>query len=179
MASALTLKTGSTTCSISDLSGSTACEGAYDGNDSNQSLNGIFGLDNWSEIAKVDASSGTSGVLTTTAASGAETGTWTVSAGGYSAFGTIMAVLKGSDSFSAYLLGASDTAATSGTWSTASLINGQVKPGKPTKFGPGLSHFTLYGTGTPPTTVVPLPAGGVLLLTGLVGFGIARRRKAA
>lgn len=40
-----------------------------------------------------------------------------------------------------------------------------------------LSHISLYGTGTPTVSTVPLPAGGLLLLGGLGAFAAVKRRK--
>lgn len=164
MASALTLASGSTTCSITDVSGSTACEGAYSGNDSNEisDTTELFGLDGWKEIDKVDGNAGTSGVLTSQAS-----GMWSISS--FDTYETFMIVLKGGPTFSAYLLGDGDTAASSGTWSTAGILKGNGQP------GPGLSHITLWGTGT--AAPVPLPAAAWLLLAGLGGLGAARRFK--
>lgn len=39
----------------------------------------------------------------------------------------------------------------------------------------GVSHITFFDTAAP----IPLPAGGVLLLTALAGLGLMRRRKSA
>jgi hypothetical protein len=179
-ASAATLSTpGLTTCSTTNLTTSLACEGQYDGNDSNALVEGLFGYSGWIQIAKVEGSSGTSGILTTTAASDAKSGTW---AADLSSYEVVMAVLKGSNEFSAYLLNLNFN---SGTWSTTALLNNGENQ-------PNLSHFSLYsntcltndpncGGGVKPPSPVPLPAGMPLLLVGLGAFGFMRRkaRKAA
>jgi hypothetical protein len=157
-ANALTLLPGPG-CDIGQLTTSTACAGTFAGNDANQSLDGLFGVDGWTELAKVDSDSGTGGILTVTG--GGTSGSWSVS--GWDGLTRVMAVLKGGPSFSAYLL---DLGSTGGSWTTAGLARGNGQA------GPGLSHFTLYAA------PIPLPAGGVLLLTALGGLALARRRKA-
>lgn len=43
----------------------------------------------------------------------------------------------------------------------------------------GLSHITFFDTATPPISPVPLPAGGLLLMSAIGLVGYMRRRKAA
>lgn len=178
-ASALTLASGSTTCSVSDFTidgaNSSACEGAYDGNDSNQNLDGVFGTNGWMEIVKVDdpASDGTqNGVTLNVGNNGGTSGTWSVS--DWNGYSLVMAVIKGGPTFSAYLLG--DPSGTSGTWDTNGILNGNG--GR----GPGLSHLTLYyaqnGDNPPhPPAPIPLPAAGWLLLAGIGGMAALKRRR--
>ena len=150
------------TCNIGQLTTSTACAGAFDGNDANSNLDGLFGQAGWTEIAKIE--DGTAdGILTITNAGGTS-GTWSVT--GWGGLSKVMAVLKGGPDFAAYLL---DLSKTGGTWNTLGLLKGNGRP------GPGLSHFTLYGV----PSEVPLPAAGWLMLAGLGGLGFAGRKKAA
>lgn len=181
-ASALTLTTGATTCDVSNFtiggSDSLNCEGAYDGNDSNQNLDGVFGLNDWTQIVKVDdpATGGTgNGVTLTVGNPGGTSGTWSVDTWG--GFTTVMAVLKGGPTFSAYEL--DTTLGTFGSWDTSGILKGNDTP------GPGLSHLTLYWTGTPPDPTggtigaVPLPAAMWLLLAGIGGLAAIGRRRSA
>lgn len=149
------------TCNISQLTTSTACEGAFMGNDSNSDLDGIFGKNGWTEIAKIDKGT-QDGILSITNAGGTS-GNWSVS--GWGSLTMVMAVLKGGPDFAAYLL---DLNSTSGTWNTLGLLKGNGKP------GPGLSHFTLYTTDA---AEVPLPAAGWMMVAGLGGLGLIRRRR--
>lgn len=167
IASALTM-TG-TACQIGSLSGSTACEGIFDGNDANQSLDGLFGLSGWVQIEKVNASSGSSNsanlnLIVTQDALDAKSGTWNID--GYASFNPVMFVLKGGPTFSAFLM---DPGFTSGTWDTMSNQDGSGA------LEPGLSHFTIYAV----TTVVPLPAALPLFASGLglLGFMGWRRKQ--
>lgn len=164
-ASAATLTTGSTTCSTGDLSGSVDCEGAYSGNPS-PDIPGdtFFGLDDWVEINKAEASAWADGVITIDSGAGTDMGTFTLS--GYSGYDSYMIAIKGGPTFSVYLM---DGTTLSGSWSTAGILKGNNTP------GPGLSNFSIWGS----PTVVPLPAGVWLLLTGIAGLGLAKRRRAA
>lgn len=78
-------------------------------------------------------------------------------------YGTFMLVLKGARAYNyhAFLLDGG-----SGTYGlNPSIFNGQ-----------GTSHATLYGRGSE-TNVVPLPAAGFMLLAGLGGFAMVRRKR--
>lgn len=57
--------------------------------------------------------------------------------------------------------------ALTGPWSTMGIINGGGNQ-------PNVSHISYWSGG--PAQVIPLPAGGVLLLTGLLALGLRRRR---
>lgn len=180
---------------IGDLDAS-ECNGAFGANESNSDLDGIFDFAGWKEIVKVDApaSSGTAnGVTLTLTDNGSTSGTWSVDDWG--GFTTVMAILKGGPSFSAYLL--DTTAGIGGKWTTEGLLTGGGpqrtvgiignNPRKQRDTSPGLSHMTLYSYGgatagavsdeiTGPAPV-PLPAAGWLLLAGLGGLAAPRRRK--
>ncbi len=171
----ITLANGSASCSLSDFtiggSSASACEGAYAGNDSNSKLDGIFGIDGWTEIAKVNIPERgfgpfTSGSLTVNGAG--KSGAWGVT--GWKDNSPVMAVLKGGPTFAAYLL--NDLSYTSGTWNTDGIFRGSNKS------GPALSHLTFYAGGPTPTPI-PLPAAGWLLLASLCGLAGMKRRKAA
>ncbi len=180
-------------CSLSDItvgtSTATACEGAIGGNDANtiSSVSSYFGLTGWTEIAKVDASEGSDTRLGLSVAEGNDdkSGTWSVSLWS-SALTDIMIALKGGPTFSLYRF--APALGTAGTWSTDGILKGNGKP------GPGLSHFTVYGTnqggtptgggnggggGVPSVAPVPLPAAGWMILAalgGLLGLGRGQNR---
>ena len=157
-ASALTL-TGNVSCDPSEVTGATACLGAYSGNDSNQDLSGLFNISDWTEVAKVDMSDagvgGNDGILTV--GNGSTTGSWSVSSAPSSPF---MIVLKGGPTFSAYLM---DGSVTSGSWFTTGIEKGNGKA------GPDLSHLTVYEAVPEPLTI--LGAGAA------ISFGTAFKRK--
>ena len=140
-ASALTLRTGSTTCSTRDLTfggnNALACEGAYDGNDSNSDLSGVFGQSTWSEWAKVN-SPGTQNKGLTLTGGGNKNGTYTLS--GLSIGEHYMIALKGGPTFSLYDLGEVTTSSLSGDWFTDGILTGNKKNLQ----APGLSHLTVY-----------------------------------
>jgi hypothetical protein len=158
---------------------------------------GVFDKTGWIDLGKVDLPGTAGGLLEIGFDADARTGTWKLRDGlGFAPGGHYALALKagavpggpngvpkggpngkgpslaslvtgtGPVANAVYLL---DITGTSGTWSTADLINngGQV---------PELSNITLFGTVAP----VPLPAAAWLLVGGLAGLGaVARRRRTA
>ncbi|MGB3513510.1 MAG: PEP-CTERM sorting domain-containing protein [Microcoleaceae cyanobacterium] len=161
-AAALTLQGNN--CSTGNLTGSASCEGTFNGNDANQNLDGLFGQTGWSQLFKVDNSSGTNGGLTVTA-DNEKTGTWSLSGADTSQY-DYMAVIKGGNSFSAYSL--NDF---SGNWNTDGVVKGNGRP------NPGLSHFTVYSIAKSNNSEeVPEPL--TILGSGLaLGFGAMFKKK--
>ncbi|MEQ9671023.1 PEP-CTERM sorting domain-containing protein [Coleofasciculus sp. G2-EDA-02] len=153
-------------CSTSDLSGSVACEGTFAGNDANQDLGGLFGVDAWSELFKVDSDSGVDDGLTVTG--GGTSGGWSLTGIDFNT-SNIMVVLKGSQSFSSYLL----DGATSGSWNTNGLVRPNSRP------GPDLSHFTVYQAPKPVTDpeAVPEPLTILGSATALGIGGLLKRQQ--
>lgn len=168
-----------------DVWTSTDCVGQLDGNDAignddgaNVDLNNpgnfedgaLFGSTNWSLDTKIefaeDSSMSTSpeGILTVSnITSDLFEGEWNVTS--WDGIDQAMLLLKGGDGFAAYLLDIG--AGLSGGWTTLALSVGQNDN------QPALSHVSLYTTPAP----IPLPAGGLLLITALGGLGIAARRR--
>jgi len=170
------------TCNISDVSNSTACQGQIAGNHkdsyagNNVNVNdvdgitvdgldsGMFGINTWTEYAKVNRPTTAAGILTLTYDLGNLTGSWSVTS--WAGIGDAMLVVKGGRGFSGYKIDTSK--GLFGTWSTASLTNGGGNR-------PAISHMTLYATPAP----IPLPAAGFLLLGALGGLAVLRRRRRA
>ena len=160
------------TCNIANLTGTTDCEGIYSGNDSNSisTSTELFGKTGWSELWKVDDSSGTTGPLTVALenADDETAGTWELSEDfNFDSYESVMFVLKGGPTFTAYL---SDSETMSGDWNTDDLRNGGGG------VGPGLSHATILAVpksndDEPTPTPVPEPAA----LLGLGSVALASR----
>ncbi|WP_204141902.1 PEP-CTERM sorting domain-containing protein [Halomicronema sp. CCY15110] len=170
-ASALDL-TGNVTCSTSNLVGSSACEGAFEGNNSNQDLDGLFGIADWgNELFKLENGATSNGPLTVTPAGGTS-GNWSITQSYLDGIDDLMFVIKGGPTFSAYLW---DGLTTSGTWNTDGIEKGNGTA------GPGLSHFSIYSvprTTEPPVETVPEPAAMAGLLAVGAGIVVNRRKKA-
>ncbi len=156
------------------------CVGQLSGNDaigndsgSNVDLNNplnfggmpLFGAANWSLDTKIESNGTTSpsGILFASFESDLLSGDWSVSS--WAGVGKAALVLKGGNGFAAYLL--DTTAGLSGEWSTQALTVGNNNN------QPALSHVSLYTAPTP----IPLPAGGILLISALGGLGFAARRR--
>jgi len=105
-----------------------------------------------------------------------DNGTWSFDSAVWSAYEDVMIVLKAGSLSSGGPLGAGGFAGylldntlmpkpTSGTWATG-------MPGR------DISHLSLYARGTGGTTTdMPEPTGAVLMLLGLTGFALRRRRR--
>lgn len=165
-ASALTLNGHS--CTDGTVTGTVSCEGAFDGNNSNQDLNGLFGYDWGDEILKAEDSNGFMDSVLDVSGGGNTSGTWDLSGFDFGLYDQLMFVVKGGTTFSAYLW---DGTSTSGTWDTLGIVN---KSGNT----PGISHFSVYGIeGDGSTEDVPEPLATVGLLA-IVGGAAALRRRA-
>jgi hypothetical protein len=161
-------------CSAGSLTPSTACQNGANGdnNDSAADLNagsGFFNLTGWVFLEKNNTPGATDpgafnlGLVVTPDAN-VDDGTWSFTNSPWGTYGDIAIVLKDGNQngifYSAYLL---VDFSTSGTWDTG---------------GPGLSHMSVYGRGTP-TTQVPEPVSLALLGSGLLALALLRRCKKA
>lgn len=166
-------------CDVTSVDGATACAGIFEGNNSNQDLNGLFGVADWGAESKIDDLAGqVSFAGTTLFVSNVNDGdedVWGLTGAG--AYDSLMFVLKGGNSFSAFLM---DISTLSGNWDRNSMVTGSANtPVQNRSRGNELSHWSVYvaGNGTPPPTV-PLPAAVWMLLAALGGLGMTRMRKA-
>jgi hypothetical protein len=147
----------------------------------------IFTEKTWTIADKVSKSDTLGEYLTISFDPKRKTGTWSLRDGLTFTAGEVYAIaLKGAKSSFVYLL---DTSATSGTWSMVDIRNSlgnTAKLSKLTLFGTAaLTQIPLFGRAailpaqlvdTDAPAPVPLPATGLLLIAGLAGLGMMRRR---
>ena len=187
--------TGGTSSAIStgDLTGNnggpTECFGTFSGNDPGPSGDGlIVGTMVFDFIAKVDEENGSlvySGAnigLSITGDGGlpADSGTWSYDSSLFSA-DAFLIVIKAANSpgFAAWLFDGISATSDMGTWLIAWIANGDgagcVQSTVETSniSCPDISHLAIYAR----NARVPEPATAALSGLGLIGFGLARRRK--
>lgn len=162
-----------TSCSISDVTTSTACIGRVtdpqnDQPDTLLATEAFFGINDWVRVQKSDEANNPLFNLSITG-DNTTSGTWNVTSFGGATAVTL--VVKAADNWAAYLL---DIANLSGNWSTAALLNNGNNQ-------PEISHISLYvGTAGPVSVGPPVPLPGALPLFGtglaIMGF-IGWRRK--
>ena len=135
---------------------SAACFGGNDTNQINASFS-LFGKTGWMLADKNDDSAVGSPITFTATGpiNGDDGGDWGVVDWAGRTTGDVVITLKPGHGFGAFLV---DTDYFSGTWLATK----------------GLSHASIYYRGVTP---VPLPAGGILLLSALAGLGFARYRR--
>ncbi len=159
------------TCSLSDVTVSTACE-VYDGaNDTTAFIASVdpFGITDWTLADKSDGPDGDHNIILKDVVNDVTSGTWSVDS--FNGYSSVMLTMKAGNAFVAYLL---DVTNLSGTWTTEGvLVNRQGN-------GRDLSHMSLYYS-PDSLTAVPLPAALPLYAVGLavLGFFGWRKRKTA
>ena len=130
------------------------------GNDTNTitSTYSLFGMTGWVLSEKNDNNDGDGTIEFTDAPVNDDmSGDWSIDT--LAGLTNVVITLKAGNGFGAFLLDLSVGNPLAGTWMSTKE----------------LSHASIYYNGTP--TMVPLPAGVVLLLTGLAGLGFAARRR--
>ena len=157
---------GSPVCSVTNVAGSTACAGAFDGNNTNKALRPLV-LD---ELADLSGLNGWK-LVATLWTERAPTGTLNLLAPIDGAFAI---ALKAGSNFSLYYFNGVGAAVSSFSYSTAGTgVNSHG-------LAQNLSHATLYTTtALPVVTPVPEAASAALMLAGLAGLGFAVRRRKA
>lgn len=170
-------------CSLTDVTPSTDCFGALDGNDSAATLNAIpaFGADDWALFQKFDVDDDENEVgehpdlvlgFTTL-----KSGTWEIDLSGFLEGNIFAIVVKGADDFAGYLLDLGSACdglgLCAGTWSTAALLT----PNDDNANQPDLSHLSLYEASGGGDLEVPEPGTMALFGLGVAGLAFVRRRR--
>lgn len=140
-------------------------------------IEGLFGITEWTLSAKEDVNEapnpGADIGFELTFTNGLKEGTWSVDDGVFDDHDAIAIILKGSNGFSAYYFDGT-VLPTSGTWDTRAIQNNQGNPQDLSNFQV-LSWTEIPDPGPPPGTV-PLPPSILLLMGGLTGLVVLRKR---
>jgi hypothetical protein len=144
-------------------------------NPSDDDFDGLFGVNDWEEIAKEESSTGganlnKSGVtFLSTSATANFSGTWSITQALLNKYAHVAIVMKDGNSLPQPTV-AYKISSTSGIWETpwAKLKDGVYEPLN------SLSNVRFIGQGV---GVIPLPAGAWLVLSFMAGFGVLRRIK--
>jgi hypothetical protein len=161
-------------CSLGVVTGTVDCAGAFEGNNSNQDIDGgpespLFGINWGEEILKAETETGWNDSSLSIGGGGANSGSWSLTQDFVDAYDSLMFVIKGGTSYSAYLW---DGVSIAGTWNTDGIINNSGN-------NPGISHFSVYGVACTsdcePNTDVPEP--GLAIALGAMALGAIKARK--
>jgi hypothetical protein len=143
-------------------------------NDDNDSVKGMFLVDDWMQIAKVNDPGGTDGPLTVTG--NQLSGTWSIAGSVFETWTKVMLVFKSSNENAGVLPGSVIgylIELTPGDYDTPFSFFKDKQEEFEVK---NISHVSLYVSNPSP---VPLPAAGFLLVGALGGLAALRRRRRA
>ncbi len=205
-AEAATVRASDNRCLNSDLGPvASDCFGGAPGQNSSQvdvngdmfqdaggTTTGLFGIQTWTSLAKIDSGSGPAGDIGLQVFNiGSTSGTWSVIADSLKFLDQVMVFMAGGSNFAAYLYDPGSAAGDGGSFDMRAVLNPSGKnvaalsnfeifySGAPDGCGPSPSN-NFCGVDNPPPSVT-LPAGLPLMLTaiGVGAFMRNRSRKSA